>query len=1302
MLVVLFTIIIFMNARLVYRSFADQTEKVGETQLISIKSDLESYISSSKNILIKTASGAEQIIKSGESRAKLEDYIVQQKKAQIAASGGTTFNVYIAGKGWEIIPDFDMPSDYHATERSWYIGAVESKGDIFITDPYIDRMTGEMCYTLSVLLSDDDTVVAMDFTLSEIQRVVAKMSLQESGKSNALIITKEGMIVGDTDMAYVGKDLYKSLPEYGQLFDNLRDNPEKVSFVQNIGGHLCTVFHSETQNGWYMIISVINDELYGRTERQMILNIVINLLMLVIIVVLYIRNAINRSKTEEALQSRETFVEKLSEKLKEPLRDVIRLSDSEHAGDSEVIRGEFARIRTAGIQMDEMMNDLSSYSSIVSNMNKEKKVKKMHMKDISKSIRRARNVIVILLGLITVISTYSYYTRNAEIADVSLKSELSYYNHEFNEWELEQKTILDVCVNMIAAQPEILDDYDGAVKWLDSIASKYSNISVCYIANPFNTKHTVIMNNGWQPDENWKVEDRDWYKETAAKGYSISRPYIDEQTGNYCITISEKVFDKNENFLGIFGIDLYMDKIIDIFGNGYYSDEYVFLVDSNGDIINHPNPDYQMSSEKTVNIKDTPYKDAFNSKEIRSTRFKDYNGKYSECISVVDESTGFSIVVVFDWLSLNGLTIIYVVVFVLLIFIFIIVIITLVNKVIKSQANMNRQLSEAVEKATVAGKAKSDFLAQMSHEIRTPINAVIGMDEMILRESHDEEVREYATNIRNASKTLLSLINGVLDFSKIESGKMEIISGKYETVGMINNLVNMISDKAEKKGLSFNVDIDPALPRTLYGDDGRIRQIITNILTNAVKYTNTGSVTMTVKAEDVTPNDCTLYVEVKDTGIGIKEEDLDKLFISFQRLDERKNKNIEGTGLGMSIVEGLLSMMNSRLYVESEYGKGSKFYFRLAQKIVDGAPIGEYSKTMSKEAAEIVDTGVMRCKGADILVVDDNEMNLKVAKGLMKRLDIVPDLAESGMKCIDMIRKKHYDVVLMDHMMPVMDGIETLRKIREEQLLGDDTVVIALTANAIVGARETYLAEGFKDYLSKPIDPEKLDKMLAKYLPKEKVFYGSAEKDESEKAVGTAAGTDVKGAANSAANGSASGAEKDTAAGVFEDTAGKNESNKVENINFSSKDNNNVTRMSFIDKLRNEGFNTDAALNYAVDDEEFYRELLTTFVKTYDEKLKALNGFYNDKNWKEYQILVHALKSSSKTVGADRLSLMAFAQEQASKYNDEAVIYAGFNEMMSEYEKMIGIIKDALGMKDEAEDEDDDMMIMEFSPDDFK
>ena len=344
----------------------------------------------------------------------------------------------------------------------------------------------------------------------------------------------------------------------------------------------------------------------------------------------------------------------------------------------------------------------------------------------------------------------------------------------------------------------------------------------------------------------------------------------------------------------------------------------------------------------------------------------------------------------------------------------------------------------------------------------------------------------------------------------------------------------------------------------------------------------------------------------------------------------------------MSIVEGLLSMMNSRLYVESEYGKGSKFYFRLAQKIVDGAPIGEYSKTMSKEAAEIVDTGVMRCKGADILVVDDNEMNLKVAKGLMKRLDIVPDLAESGMKCIDMIRKKHYDVVLMDHMMPVMDGIETLRKIREEQLLGDDTVVIALTANA-----------------------------------KEKVFYGSAEKDESEKAVGTAAGAD-------------------------EDTAGKNESNKVENINFSSKDNNNVTRMSFIDKLRNEGFNTDAALNYAVDDEEFYRELLTTFVKTYDEKLKALNGFYNDKNWKEYQILVHALKSSSKTVGADRLSLMAFAQEQASKYNDEAVIYAGFNEMMSEYEKMIGIIKDALGMKDEAEDEDDDMMIMEFSPDDFK
>lgn len=404
-----------------------------------------------------------------------------------------------------------------------------------------------------------------------------------------------------------------------------------------------------------------------------------------------------------------------------------------------------------------------------------------------------------------------------------------------------------------------------------------------------------------------------------------------------------------------------------------------------------------------------------------------------------------------------------------------------------SLQTMSTSLQEQIDIADSANKAKSDFLANMSHEIRTPINAILGMNETILHETKESEVLECSTNIQTAGNTLLSLVNTILDFSKIEDGKMEIIPVNYGTASIINNLVNSIQERAKAKGLTLSLDIDEKLPSTLCGDDIRITQIIMNLLTNAVKYTERGSVTLTLREEFREGDSIEIFVSVKDTGIGIREEDLGKLFESFERIEEKRNRNIEGTGLGMAIVYRLLHMMGSELKVESTYGKGSEFSFILRQKIVDERPIGNYVERHHKSAADMIHKVDFEAPAARVLVVDDNEMNLKVAKSLLKLCGIVPDLSNSGQDAIDKIGKKEYDIVFLDHMMPKMDGIETLHILKEHDMIPEGMTFIALTANAIVGARETYLSEGFDDYLSKPIELPKLEELLKKYLPKRDV-----------------------------------------------------------------------------------------------------------------------------------------------------------------------------------------------------------------------
>lgn len=403
-----------------------------------------------------------------------------------------------------------------------------------------------------------------------------------------------------------------------------------------------------------------------------------------------------------------------------------------------------------------------------------------------------------------------------------------------------------------------------------------------------------------------------------------------------------------------------------------------------------------------------------------------------------------------------------------------------------------KQLITLKEEAERANEAKSTFLAHMSHEIRTPINAVLGMNEMILRESGSSVIREYALNIQNAGRILLSIINDILDLSKIESGQIEIVEGDYHLGKLLIDIENMVTMRAEESSLALSVSADARLPEMLHGDEKRIKQCIINFLTNSIKYTKVGQVTLRVDYTEPGRDRINLQVTVSDTGIGIQEDKLPMLFEPFVRLDRQENSNVEGTGLGLSITKSLIDRMGGSLHVESVYGEGSVFSFSIPQRVVGTELLGDYKEKLQRIAEREKEREKFIAPQARILAVDDNRVNITVAKGLLKRLKVQFDSAMSGQECLDKISKTHYDIILLDHMMPGMDGVDTLHQMQKMDCFRQDpSVVIALTANAVIGAREGYLKEGFTDYLSKPIDPVKLEDMIRKYLTE-----GKCEKDE--------------------------------------------------------------------------------------------------------------------------------------------------------------------------------------------------------------
>lgn len=415
--------------------------------------------------------------------------------------------------------------------------------------------------------------------------------------------------------------------------------------------------------------------------------------------------------------------------------------------------------------------------------------------------------------------------------------------------------------------------------------------------------------------------------------------------------------------------------------------------------------------------------------------------------------------------------------------------------------NLDDLLSEVEakrEEADAANQAKSDFLANMSHEIRTPINAILGFDTMILRETKDESLTKYAMDIQSSGENLLSIINDILDLSKVESGRMEIVPVEYDFSSVLNDIINMTTVRADKKGLKVLLDIDEKIPTWLYGDDVRLRQVIINLMNNAVKYTETGHVKLTIHGDSIGVYEV-LHVSISDTGIGIKEEDMAGLFEKFRRVESKRNHYVEGTGLGITITASLLNLMDSSLKVESEVGKGSNFFFDVRQGIVRNEPLGDFKARLEAHKVQYSYSALFTAPDAKILLVDDNEINRSVIVNLLKETQVQIEEAAGGYEFLDKTADTKYDLVLLDHMMPDLDGVTAYHTMKATPTNKNlDTPVIILTANAITGAKEDYLEEGFTSYLSKPVNPEKLEATLRDYLPTDKIItssYSDAETD---------------------------------------------------------------------------------------------------------------------------------------------------------------------------------------------------------------
>ncbi|MCH5257811.1 MAG: response regulator [Lachnospiraceae bacterium] len=1155
--------IVVLNIALMYNIASEQTEEIGRMRIQNIAIGFEKSLARAESTFDRVSSDFEELLLGDASEEEIRTFLSKQREMEYELSEGHCLNVFCAVDGVVMISDMDTPEDYVLQERSWYRALMtKKKGEVYISPAYDDAFTDNMCFTMARMLSDGTSVVGIDYSVSEIQLYVSQMS--GDGNGDAIIIDENETIVGYTDANMIGKSLSAELPQYRDAFLRaVAADTDNFVLHSGMGLQSDSIFCSRTDNGWYMMCSVSNWNLYHESYFRYLRNSMVSVFFIIVIIVLYFIGQRNTRKDDD--------------------------------GDIQI---------------------------------QKKKIK------LTEKEQRRYQINITLILVLTMILVIVYTVNTTINSSISnMEKELQDYSDKVEEWVLEQKSILDMFDSVVVENPELLNDYDETMKYLDDIARYFPDMGLVFIANPdFSHGHFIVANNGWVPAADYVLEERPWYVGAmTSREFYITEPFYDLRTGEYCITFSKVIESDKGEFYGVFGIHFYVDMLRDIIDQSHDESEYAFMVDKNGLMMGHPNPEYRLeyrlSHEAAVNIHDLAYDRLYSQSGL--VTLLDYDGEYKVCLAMDEDVSGFRIIMVRDWDEVYGGAIRYAILFLVFLGGCILVVNWVISRMIYWQRNANEELKKAADAAIQGEQAKSQFLSNMSHEIRTPINAILGMNEMILREYTDSQLLTYAGNIQNSGRTLLTLINDILDMSKIESGKMEIIPTEYKLADLLLDLWNVIYLKAKDKNLTLSFTLDETMPGTLYGDDVRVKQIIVNLLTNAVKYTPKGSVKLNASYENQVEDMITLIVSVQDTGIGIKEEDMGKLFENFQRLDEDKNRHIEGTGLGMSITTMLLKMMDGDISVESVYQEGSTFTVRIPQKVVNNEPVGDFESIRnSQPQTSVKHYDTFEAPEANIMVVDDNHMNLVVFTSFLKRTKMNIVTAESGRKCLELVKEQPFHIIFMDHMMPEMDGVETFHEIRKlKGSPNENTPVIALTANAVAGAREYFIEEGFTDFLSKPVDSIKLEQMIVTYLPEELVHEKDSEISENQ------------------------------AEDIVEENSNENgEAEESASGNYS--------------RYQEYGINIENGIFNLAGNLNLYLDILDMFTDDKD-KQSQLKQFITDKNPQDYGTLVHALKGEAYMLGAQTLGDMAYEHEKQSKAGNLAYVEEHWDELVECWDRVL-------------------------------
>ena len=1125
----------------------------------------------------------------------------------------------------------DGSVDY-AHERDWFYTAAET-GELFYSTPYRDSDSGKPIITISKAVFKDNKlqgVLAADIFVDVLVDIISDADVAPD--SYAFLVDQNlGMIV-HPNQAYSFDDVPHGVMDvpnapYADVIAKIRSGSSETVYLDDYDGVARGIVVSRMANtGWSVGIATSKDELLGSVDsfmRSYLIIVAIAALIVGIAVIALVNmlDKLNRQRREHEAQ-----VQKLEKQTAD--------------------RGARARGRSSlGTEEGQSTAGRNPEDAYAKNRN---------------SLRLP--IIIIFLLMLCMVLYTSYVINDVSVANIHEVGE-----DRISAAEAQLENYLETTRSSLWVTSDTVDHMSrngASTKDILRYITEESENQKQHFDENYTGIYGYVMGEyldgvGWAPPDNYDPQRRGWYLTAIeANGEAaIVPPYVDAQTNAVIISISRML----SNGTDVLSLDVTMNHILDIVSDLKIKEKgYGFIVSKDGTVIAHQDE----SKEGTLLTDDEEQLALFDKiLEVRNGNFElTVDGKASTVFvrQIIDQ---WYIVIVIgnDELTAEAQQQLIINIFICTIIFILIALFYFIgrrrernyaHRIEEMRVEEQRQAYEAralkleKEAADQANQAKSDFLADMSHEIRTPINAVLGMNEMIQRESgrargladSDAEaakgafdnINAYAGNVERAGRNLLAIINDILDFSKIEAGKITIEDGEYQLSSVLNDVSNMVLFKAREKGLQFAIDVDEKLPDGLRGDEVHVRQILTNILNNAVKYTNQGSVSMSVRcAEDdvlEVGQVVHLIVSVRDTGVGIKPEDLEKLFAKFQRVDLNTNSTVEGTGLGLAITQSLLSMMGGSIDVETVYGEGSTFTITLPQGVSSAEPVGDIQARFEKHMrSERAYEDVFSAPDAHILIVDDTPINITVAIGLLKGTEMQIDTALGGSEALALTQENAYDLVLLDQRMPKMDGIETLHLMRSQETgLNKATPVICLTADAVIGARERYLAEGFTDYLTKPIDSQLFTQMLMKYLPDEKVI-------------------EVRG---------------------IEQTA----------LDLDSADDLPHAFAS----LRQEGIDPDVGLQYCQDDLSLYRSLLQEYAHDAAEKAESLRRCYDARDWENYSIAVHSLKSSSKMIGAMQIFDVAARLEAAADDGRLSDMDAEHEAMLEQYDAVVEVIRAAL------------------------